>query len=184
MRPFLIAAAATMFIAGPAASDDVTDAIESALQAYKDGDRQYALEELAYATQLLKAMKTEDLSAFLPEAPDGWSREVDTEFAAGMAFMGGGVGASAEYSGGGERFSVTLMADNPMVASMAPMLANAGLMGGRMIRVGREKFVAQDDEIMGLVGNRILIQVSGGNPDLVVQMLEGMDFAALASFGS
>ncbi len=184
MRPILTATAATLFLAGPAASDDVTTAIESALQAYKDGDRQYALEELAYATQLLKAMKTEDLSTFLPSAPDGWAREVDTEFASSLPFMGGGVGASADYSGGGPSFTVTLMADNPMVASMAPMLANAGLMGGRMIRVGREKFVAQDGEIMGLVGNRVLIQVSGGDPELVVPMLESMDMAGLATFGS
>lgn len=184
MRPFLIAAAIAVFFAGPAASDDVIETIESALQAYKDGDRQYALDELAYATQLLNAMKTEDLSAFLPAAPDGWSREVDTEFASGMSFMGGGIGASADYSGGGDSFSITLMADNPMVASMAPMLANAGLMGGKMVRVGREKFVAQDDEIMGLVGNRILVQVSGGDPDLVLPMLESMDLSGLAAFGS
>src|SRR6056297_2989270 len=98
LRP--LSAIATLALAAtPLAADEITDTLDSAKQAYEEGDVAYALEELEYAKQQMLALKTDALSAYLPPAPDGWSREMNTDMNAGLAMMGGGVGAEAEYSG-------------------------------------------------------------------------------------
>ncbi|TCP38680.1 hypothetical protein [Rhodovulum marinum] len=177
---------ALIALAAPAAlADDVTDTLQSAIEAYESGDVKYALEEIAYAQQLLQAMKAEGLTGFLPPAPDGWTREVETDMNQGLAMMGGGTGAEATYAGDGQSFTVTLMADNPMVAAMAAMFGNPMLMGtaGEIVRVGRQKFVDQDGELTALVDNRILIQASGAGRDAMLPVLEKIDFDGLSGFG-
>ena len=77
-----------------ATADDVTDTIQSALDAYNEGDIAYATEELNFALQLLKEMRAGDLMSFLPEALDGWTREIDGDAAMALGMMGG-TGASA-----------------------------------------------------------------------------------------
>ncbi|MEM9238905.1 MAG: hypothetical protein AAGB07_02915 [Pseudomonadota bacterium] len=184
MKNMILVAAALAMSVSTAQADDITEALESAMQAYEDGDTQYALEELEFAKQLLQAMKTDELVQFLPDAPDGWSREVNTEMNAGLAFMGGGSGAEATYDGDGQSITITMMADNPMVAGMAGMIGNAGLMGAQVERLGRQKFMIMEGEISGLVDNRILIQASGGDVDDMLELLETMDFRALGKFGT
>ena len=181
---------ATMFslsliaMANPSLADEVSDTLSSALQAYEDGDIEYAIEELDYARQLLQEMSAQELTAFLPEPPDGWTREISEDgMTAGLAFLGGGVGAEAEYSDGSESFTLTIMADNPMVAGFSGMIANAGLMGMKMHRVGREKFFENDEQLINLVDNRILIQAEGATPEVMIPILEQIDFKALEDFG-
>lgn len=166
-----------------AAADDVVETLNSALKAYEEGDIKYTLEELEYAKQLLQAMKTQDLAAFLPAAPEGWVREVSTDMNAGLAMFGGGAGAEATYSKGSESFSLSIMADNPMVAALSGMMGNAGLMGAKLERVGRMKYLNQDGELSGVVDGRILIQASGAEPDVMIPVLEAIDHRALESFG-
>lgn len=168
----------------PALADEVTDTLSSALQAYEDGDVQYAIEELDYAKQLLQELSSQALTSFLPEPPAGWTREISDENAtAGLAFLGGGAAVEAEYSNGTDTVSLTIMADNPMVAGIAPMIANAGLMGLKMYRVGREKFFDNDDQLIALVDNRILVQAEGAAPEVMTEILEQIDFTALKEFG-
>lgn len=179
-----LSAAALSLAAVSAQADEVTDALTSALEAYQDGDVKYALEELEYAKQLLKAMKTDELVRFLPEAPDGWTREVNTEMNASLGMMGGGTGAEAEYrKTGGKTFTITLMADNPMVGAMAGLLGNAAAIGAKIERVGRQKFMVQNGEMTGLVDSRILVKASGGEPETMLEALKMIDFRALADFG-
>lgn len=169
---------------GLAEADDVTDALTSAIEAYEDGDIGYALEELEYAKQLLKAMKTDELVQYLPAAPEGWTREVNTEMNASLGMMGGGTGAEAEYSGSGmDSFTITLMADNPMVGAMAGLLGNAAAIGAKIERVGRQKFMVQNGELTGLVDSRILVKATGGDVQVMLDTLKTMDFKALADFG-
>ncbi|WP_212525178.1 hypothetical protein [Actibacterium sp. MT2.3-13A] len=182
-RIFLSAALTALPLSAQA--DDVTDTLKSAIEAYEAGDVQYALEEIAFARQLLQAMKTEGLAGFLPPPPEGWSREVNTEMSAGMAMFGGGTGAEAEYTGAEARFTVTLMADTPMVAAMAGMFANPMIMAasGRIIRVGRQKFLDQDGELTGLINGRVLVQASGADVAVMLPVLEAIDFEGLGAFG-
>lgn len=181
---------ATMFSIGllsltnPALADEVTDTLSSALQAYEDGDIEYAIEELDYAKSLLQEMKTEALSAFLPEAPDGWTREVNPDMNAGLAMLGGGVGVEAEYTSGDVRFTITITANNPMITAFGGMITNAGMLGMKLERVGREKFLNDDGELTGLIDNRILVQASGADVALMLDVLKTMDFEGLQDFGS
>lgn len=181
LSPFFIALALS---SAPVFADDISDTIQSALEAYNDGDNAYALEELAYATQLLKAMKADELSAFLPPAPDGWTKEIDEDIATGMAALGGGSGAAAEYSSGNDYVTITLMADSPMVASMGAMIANPILTGGKLVRIGRNKFVDNDGELLGMINNRVMVQASGAEPEIMMPFLESIDFKALGNFGN
>ena len=183
MKHWFVAAAIGVISAGPLWADDISDALQSAMDAYEDGDTQYALEELEYAKQLLMAMKTDALVEFLPAAPDGWTRAVKTDMNAGLAMMGGGTGAEATYEGEGQRITVTIMADNPMVSGMAGMIANAAILGAKIERVGREKFMVQKGEINGLVDKRILVKATGGEVATMLMLLETMDFRGLKKFG-
>lgn len=180
---------AAILAALPAAAqaDDVTEAIDNARAAYEEGDVAYALEELALAQQLMMALKAEGFAAFLPEAPAGWTREIETEGMAAMGMMGGGSMVEASYQGAGESFTITLTADNPMVAAMAGMFANAAMLsasGVKVIRVGREKFADQDGELMSVIDNRVLIQATGAPVEVMLPVLETIDFRGLARFGS
>ncbi|WP_371169987.1 hypothetical protein [Aliiroseovarius sp. 2305UL8-7] len=165
-------------------SDDISDTLESALAAYNEGDIQYALEELEYAKQLLQSMKTADLAKFLPEAPAGWTREVSTEMNAGLAMLGGGAGAEATYSNADGNFTITIMVDNPMIGALSGMLANAGVMGIKLERVGRMKYLNQDGELSGMVDGRILIQAKGASSEIMLPVLETIDQRELRKFGS
>lgn len=182
-RPILAALLAILPCAAPA--DEVTDALTSAIEAYEAGDVQYALEEMAFARQLMQAMKADSLAAFLPPAPEGWTRELDAEMNAGLAMMGGGTGAEARYEGPDGRFTVKLMADNPMVGAMAGMFANPMMMAaaGEIHRVGRQKYVDQSGTLITLVDNRILVQAEGAEAAAMLPLLEQIDYRALADFG-
>lgn len=174
----LIAAAAL-----PAAADEVTDTLQNAIEAYNNGDIQYALEELDYAKSLISAMKTAAFSSFLPEAPKGWTREIDTDINRGLAMMGGGVGAEAEYTDGKHTFTIKMMADSPLIAGFLGMMTNASVMGIKIERVGREKYMNQDGDLSAVVANRVLIQAEGAPVDVMVPVLETIDYDGLGNFG-
>jgi hypothetical protein len=182
----LVAAFCLAFSPLSVAADEISDALESAQQAYADGDIQYAIEELDFARQRLIALKTDALGVYLPEALDGWSREVDSEMGAALGMMGGGAGAEATYrnESDGSEYTVTLIADNPMIAGIAGMIGQASLMGIRVERIGRQKFMVQDGEMTGLIANRILVKVAGDDEELMKSVLESMDFRAIANFGN
>ena len=169
----------------PVLADEIEEALAAALEAYQAGDTTFALEELDFARAKLQEMKADALVGFLPPAPDGWRQEIDDDMAMGMGMMGGGAGAAASYypEGGGSAVTITLMADNPMVAGMAAMVANAGAMGASIERVNRQQFAVQDGQMIAMVANRVLVQAEGGGPDRLMPFLEAMDFRALASWG-
>lgn len=180
--PALVLAA---LLAAPVQADPIADTIRSALEAWEGGDRQFALDELITAQQMIQSAKADDLSAFLPEAPEGWTREVKTDMNAGLAMMGGGIGAEATYQGPDASFRITIMADNPLVASMGAMLSNAQLMAtmGKVVRVGRVRFLQQDNSLQALIANRVLVQAQDADPAVMLPVLETMDLAALEKFG-
>jgi hypothetical protein len=187
MRSVLSLSLAAMLAAGTVRADEVTDTLQSALESYEAGDVAYALEELAYAQQLMMAMKADGLAAFLPPAPDGWTMEINTEMNAAMAMMGGGTGAEGRYTNGSDSFTITLTADSPMVGMFAGMFGNAAMLaagGAKTIRVGRERFMDQDGQLTGLIENRILVQANGASVDTMLPLIESMDFRELARFGN
>ena len=185
-KTLLVAFTIALAAAGSARADEVTDTLNSALQAYEEGDISYALDELEYARQLLSALKTDALEQFLPPAPEGWTRKnsENNDVSTAMSMMGGnGAIVAADYSNGDEYFTLTIMLDSPMMAMTSGMIANAAAMGFTIVRIGREKFVDQDGSLMGLVGGRVMIQVDyNSDRDVVVETLKNIDFRALKSF--
>ncbi len=182
---FSAALALMLVTAAPASSDEIEDTIEAALSAYRDGDATYAAEELTFALQLLKERQAGDLQSFLPEPQSNWIRRNDSDAATAIGFMGG-TGAAAEYQKGSNRFTITLMMDSPMIAGMAAMISNPAVIassGGRLVRVGREKFAAMDGSVTGLIGNRVLVQAEGDDTDAILKHLETMDLRGLSQFG-
>lgn len=170
-------------LATPVAADEIEDTIEAALEAYRAGDVALAKEELDYAAQLLAQLKAEGLAAFLPEAMEGWTREMQDSQSAAM--FGGGLFAGADYRMGGETVSIQLIAESPMLMSMAAIFANPALMAaqGRVTRVGREKFLIQDGQITGIVDNRVMVQVTGSaSEEVKLAHLEAMDLRAMRDF--
>lgn len=161
-RTFIVAAALACGLAsGPVQADDFEETIEAALEAYRAGDIKAAKEEIDFASQLLGQMKADGLSAFLPPALEGWTRELgDTQ---SMAALGGGQMASATYEKNGESIEIQFMAGNQMVTAMGAMFSNPAVMGtmGKVKRINRHKVViTPQDEINTLV-NQVMVQISG-----------------------
>ncbi len=186
MKQTIAAVMMTVFLAWPAMADPFVEALEAAIEAYRDGDLQYAEDELAQAQRILGEMKAEGLAGFLPEPPEGWTRIIDTEAGQMMGFLGGGTLASARYSGAGHSFELSLMADNPMVAQLGMMLGNATMiaqMGGQVERINRVRFLREEQSLKAIVGNRVLVQAEGADAEVMIPFLEQIDFRAMESFG-
>lgn len=184
MKRVLSLALAAAMVAAPAVADEITDTLQNAISAYEEGDIQYALEEIAFAQQLLQELKAGALEAFLPEAPPGWTREVDDGRGQMAGF--GGIGVSAAYYDSNQRFTLTILTDSPMVASMAGIFGNSAILAsqGKLIRVGREKFLEQQNgQLMGVIDGRILVQADGAPTDVMLPVIEKIDFRKLSRFG-
>ncbi len=187
MRRTVIAAIAVAAAALPAWADEFTDTLDSARKAYEEGDVSGARADLDYAGKLLLALKSESLAKFLPEAPAGWTKEAaDNDEAAGfMGMLGGGTTAAATYKKGSEEFTITLVADSPMVSGIGAMITGmAGMAGGgKPIRIQRTEFTSTDDGLQGVVNNKVMVSVTGNaNIDDKTAALETMDFKAIGDF--
>lgn len=185
MRPAIFVCSA-LLLAAPAAADEVEDALEAALEAWREGDAARAREELGFAQALIDEAQAEGLAAFLPEPMSGWTREDGEATAAPMAMFGGGMSASATYARGNDTVELSLFADNPMVAAAAPMLASPQLMAaaGDVRRMGRRRYVvAHTGEVMALVGGRVLVRASGTASEAdKTAYFEAIDFDGLEDF--
>ena len=169
-------------------ADEFTDVVEGALEAYRAGDITGAQQELDYANTLLREMKTASLANHLPEAPDGWTREDNSDAQSGagfgLAMLGGGNTAAATYRRGGEDMTVTLVANSPMVSGMSAMITGMGaISGGRPMRIQRVQVANHDGELQGVIDGRLLVTVAGNaSVEDKVALLETMDFSALSAF--
>lgn len=174
-------------LALPARADDVEDAIDAALQAYRADDIKTAREELAFASQLLDKRKAGELQSLLPDPLPGWQREDDDSGQSpAMAAFGGGQMAGARYTKDDDAVEIQLMADNPMVAAMGAMFSNTAMMGamGEVKRLGGEKVVlTQEGELQSLVDGRIMVMVSGSaDPETLQAYFEAIDLDKLKAF--
>lgn len=185
MRTTLIAAAlAAGLTPAETRADEFTDVVEGALEAYRAGDVDAAREDLDYAVKLLAASKAKGLVALLPEPVPGWTREDGADESMAMTMFGGGVTASAVYRRGDAEFTLRLVADSPMIASVAGMLGGMATLPGTDIRrIGRQTFAVGDGQVQGVVDNRILVAADGSaTVDDMVATIERMDFAALKAY--
>jgi len=178
--------AAALIAAQPVLADEVEETLQAALEAWRAGDISGAKEEVDYAAQLIAQEKAAGLSAFLPAALDGWTREEDQDQTQAATAFGGGMMASAQYTNGSENVQIQMMADNQMVTGMATMFGNAALMGqmGKLKRINRQKVViTPNGEIQAMVKNRIMIQITGSAPvEVKEEYFKGIDLKGLGDF--
>ena len=153
----------------------MTEAINEALQSYKDGKFSDAMGSLNYASQLIGQKKGGELQTFLPEPLGGWQADEATSQAMGAAMFGGGVSAERRYNKNSSSVTVQIVTDSPLLQGMMMMLANpamAGADGGRMDKIAGEKAIVhynpqdKNGKIMLIIANRFLITVEGDEVSL------------------
>lgn len=182
-----LALAPAVLLAQPAASDEVTEALEAALEAWRGGDVATAKSEAEWALAKIGEAEARGLAGFLPPAPEGWTRRDEDPQSLGASMFGGGLMASAAYMGPGDAgaATVTLAADSPMVAAMAAMFGNPAAMSsmGRTLRAGRHRAVITGDgELQALIGGRTLVTIDGTASEETKQALfSAIDLDALAA---
>jgi len=172
----------------PNVADDVTDTIEDALAAYKEGDMAGAKEDLSYALELLKQQKGDTLKSYLPEPIEGWSAESVKAETAGAAMLGGGTTVSRVYKKGDARVEINIITDSPLMQSLGGMFANPMFAsGGKLKRIKREKAMIEynpdrhSGKVTLMVANRFLVTVEGRNvsEDELISYTRQIDFKAL-----
>lgn len=178
----------TIFLAlsVPLRADEVSDALQAAADAYAAGDLATTGEQITMATQALGARQTALLVALLPAAPEGWTRTVTEDFGQGFAMAGGGSGAEARYDSadGAQSFTLSFIADNPMVGAMSAMLGTVQMMAamGTVVKVGRQPLLRTDSGLSALVNARVLFQAQGAEVDLMLPLVQQIDFAKVGEF--
>jgi len=188
MKSLLAIISVTLLLMTPAHSDEVTDVVAEAMDAYADGDVKGAKSDLEFAVQLLSQMAAAGLEQYLPEPQDGWTMELDRAVGQGMAlFGGGGTFAKGLYSNeDGRQFELQIMAGGQMVASMGILFGSSAALAskGKLVRIQRQKFALGDGEVTGMVGDNVLIQGQAFDKaeDAMLSHLKEMDMKALADF--
>jgi hypothetical protein len=168
-----------------ALADDVSDKLQSALDAYAKGDLKTATTDLAMANGAIARAKQARIVAMLPPAPDGWTLSVNDEYTANLAMAGGGSGTEANYTDGqGNTLTVSITADSPMMMGMAGMLMNAQMMAmmGPVIELPGIQLLQQENTLTGMIDQRIMVNISGLPLDAARTILDEIDFVKLASF--
>jgi len=170
----------------PARADDVTDQINEATAAYQKKDLATALAALDAAANLLRQARGEQFKAVLPKPLPGWTAEDADVNVAAATVMGGGIAASRKYQKGDDQVTVELMADGPIVASMAALL-NSPMMamgGARQVVIGgrRMAFMKDENAYLSMVADRVLVKISAnrGMPDEALRAyVAATDFTAI-----
>jgi hypothetical protein len=173
-------------------ADNITDPIQIALKAYKDKEYKLAIEELKYATAALQKLEAEENRKLLPDPLDGWEKkEGDESGQAAMNMFGGGSMTTAEYTRGDEHIEVQIIANSPMIATVAMMINNSmfsGAEGGEPYRYKKLKGIKQKNgdttEITLLMAGQIMIKLTGKNlkeERLLEQYLDKMELQTIQS---
>jgi hypothetical protein len=163
-------AMAAVIVTGSAA-DDVLDTIDDAVAAYKSGNYSQAVEDLNYASELIRQKKGENLKDYLPAPLAGWKASEAESQTASTAMMGGGTVVQRRYTKGDSSVEVQIITDSPMMQTVAMMIGNPMFMGGggKMTRINRQKAIIEYDkqqhsgQIQMVAGEKYLIIVSGDN---------------------
>jgi hypothetical protein len=195
IRPTLIflGATALLFSTASLRADDVTDSIDEAVKAYKDGDYAMAASSLDGAAQLIRQKRAESFTKHFPAAPSGWTAEDATSEAVGAAMFGGGITAERRYAKGESEVTMKLVTDSPMMSAMMMMMNNPMMLGsgdsGKLERIKGQKALVKYDggdksgEINIAVAGTLLITITGNNVTAaeLKSFAEAIDYSKLAA---
>ena len=173
-------------LATPLQADDVSDALQAAVDAYAAGDLAGTNAAMTMAGQAISARQSALLEALLPPAPEGWTMTMTEDFSEGFGMLGGGAGAEARYENADQSvsYTVSFIADNPMVASMGAMLGSVEMMAlmGKVVKVGDQALLENEGNYSALAGNRVMFTATGAATDVMLPLVQTVDFAKLATF--
>jgi hypothetical protein len=165
-------------------ADEITEAIDQARKSYQSGDLSGAKQSLDLASQLVGQKNAESFGAMLPAPLPGWKAgEVQTAAIGNFGF--GASSASRTYTNAkNEEVEISITGDSAMISQFASLLANpqiAGLSGGKIVRVGRERAIQdKNSDINMIVANKYLITVKGSGPaDAKLAYAQAIDLAKL-----
>lgn len=179
------AALLALGLAGPAAAEEFEDVLDSALQAYRDGDVEGARSDLDYALKILTERKADSLAGFPPDPPEGWTRAEADADGGGVAMatmFGGGASAAATYRRGVEEFTLTLVANSPVVGAISAVVSGLSSIGDSR-RIQRTQFVVNEGDLQGVVDGNVLVSASGdASIDDMAAIIALMDLRALGAF--
>jgi hypothetical protein len=120
---------AILLTAPAARADKISDAMDKAASAYKDGKLTSTTKNLQLALGRLAKRLAKAYEPTLPEAPSGWKARKARSKGAAVGLYGFGISASRRYrqESGQGRADAQLIVDNPMVQAMAGMFANPAM---------------------------------------------------------
>ena len=167
-------------------ADDVTDQINEALKAYQSHDTQAAIAALDAASNLLRQSRADGLKRLLPPLPPGWTADAAEATAVSVAILGGGITASRAYHNGDQRVEVQIVADSPMLQTVAALIGSPlGSFGGmKTVVIGGRRMTYSDSDrsYMTLVADKVIVRIEGNadTPDPTLKsFIAIIDFAAI-----
>jgi hypothetical protein len=184
MRPLLFAAC---LLPVPAAADEVTDQIQSALEAYEQQDLQGAISDLNYAVAQIQEMVNTQNAQLLPEPLEGWTASEVENAGAAMSMLGGGTNMTRRYQHDGESVEINIVANSPWVMSMMQMMGNPMLMASnpnlkpyryKRLKGMKDTSDGRTEVTLSVVG-QIMVKVTGQNladEAVIEQYLDAIDF--------
>jgi len=161
----------------PVCADEILDAMNEAIEAYKEKEYGEAAESLDFAKQLIQQLRSESIMKFLPEALPGW--ESKTAQTQSMGMLGGMSGVEKEYwkpgtgDPGRKRITINIMAESPVMQGMMAMFnpMYAGAQGGKLQKIKRNKAIVKYDpdsrsgEANVLVEKSYIVSIKGNSVD-------------------
>jgi hypothetical protein len=149
----------------PAWADDFTNQLDQANTAYGKHDLRGAQKALDTAASLLRQQRLVQWKTVLPDALDGWKAEDVQGTAAAMAMLGGGVSVSRRYRHDRVDVTIEIVADSPIVTSVAGVIKMLTMVGGETLVVDGHTAVYRKDDhsLMAIVADKALITVKGQN---------------------
>jgi len=177
----------------PVYADDVLDAINEAVESYKNKAFSEAVENLDYAKQLIQQSQNENIIKFLPKALPGW--KADAAESQSMGMFGGMASVERMYrktagnDEGESQITITILGKSPMMQGMMamfnPMIAGAD--GGKLQKIQGNKAIVKYDpdnregEISVQVNDNFIVTVKGNSveKEVLMQYAEAVDYKGL-----
>lgn len=168
--------------------DPVIQTIEKALSEYKKQNYSNAASNLDYASQLIRQKKGEALSAFLPEALEGWTANESKSQVTAASLFGGGLTAERAYTKEDATVHITIVTDSPLLQPMIMMFSNPifAASAGRFELINGYKGIIKHQNNSGdvniVMNNRFLVTVKGRNvtEDELVDYAKHIDLKGIA----
>jgi hypothetical protein len=178
--PLLLAAV----MGGPAAADEVTDALDQARKAYQAGDLAAAKQSTDLASQLIGQKNAEGFGTLLPAPLAGWTAgKLETTALGNVGF--GVTSASRTYTGpGGKTVQVQISGDSALLTQFATVLSNPQIAGvlGKIVTVGNQHGIqSKEGDVHIVINNKFLVSVTGSAPpEAKLAYAQAVDVAKLA----